>query len=706
MAYEVPFTDSTNKGTITVDDNALNTETSVTLIGRNLQDYGQSLNKNFLQLLENYADVNPPVNPVEGQLWYDTSDGAEQLKIYDGTNWVAAGGLKKGVSEPSVTNSVIGDLWVDTTNSQLKLYTGSGWILVGPNYSDGDPVGAIPTVITDITNAQRNVIKNYAKDVSGNSVVVSIISDVEFKPKSVEPGFPTIYKGITMRNFGNVSESIIKGTSSRSQSILKSGEAIDGSRLPVLNVENTFSQKIIINNDNGIEVGSPTKARFIAQGTGVIVQSNQPGGNVDLQVNNSGVLTTAIRVKSDTFVGIGANNLNPTAELDVSGDVVVSNSVSIEGGNISSGPTSGDLTVTGGVGIGGRLYVGETFTVNQSTGDITAADILPDTANIRVLGNSGLPYKSIHVNTVTTSSILPPSSGNLSITGNLFGNASTASKLSSPTIIQMSGDVSSSGFSFDGQAGGLTKTFITTIDPAFISSKDNIVTELGRVISTDEILIYRPTADDVTVDPTGGTGLYKATKEEFVDSLPTIPVGTVQMYAGTTVPDGWFICDGEPKLIADYGKLRTALGYDSADPTTWYFGDPSDRGYNPNLYFSIPDYRGRMPVGLGLPGGANRITDAAVETLGGIGGNDEVTINSNNLPDHTHDLRSDSGDQFYATAVATYSGTGVSSTDGDTVGTGSRLENSGGITSGTANAALNIVNPFVSINFIIYHGEA
>ena len=111
MAYEVPFTDSTNKGTITVEDNALNTETSVTLVGRNLQDYGQALNTNFLQMLENFADVNPPLNPVEGQLWYDTSDGFEQLKIYDGTNWVAAGGLKKGSSEPSVTNSVIGDLW-------------------------------------------------------------------------------------------------------------------------------------------------------------------------------------------------------------------------------------------------------------------------------------------------------------------------------------------------------------------------------------------------------------------------------------------------------------------------------------------------------------------------------------------------------------------------------------------------------------------
>lgn len=698
MAYEVPFTDSTNKGTITVDDNALNTETSVTLIGRNLQDYGQALNTNFLQLLENFADVNPPSNPVEGQLWYDTSDGVEQLKIYDGTNWVAAGGLKKGATEPSVTNSVIGDLWVDTTNSQLKLYSGSGWILVGPNYSDGNPTGAIPEIITDTSNVQRTVIKNYAKDASGNSVVVSIISDVEFQPKSALSGFSRIYKGITMANFGTANEAKIRGTSARTDAILKSGEAISGTRLPVLDVENTFSEKIIINNDNGIDIGSPVKARLIAQGTGAVIQSNQPGGNIDLQVNNSGTVTTAIRVKSDTFVGIGANNLNPTVELDVLGDAKISNTLEIDGGNASTGPTTGDLVVTGGVGIGGRLYVGETFTVNQTTGDIIAADILPDVGNLRELGSVTYPYKSIHVNSITTSSISPAGTGSLNITAQLTGNASTASKIISQTNFTMSGDVSSSGFSFDGQTGGLNKSFVTTIDPAFISSKDDIVAELGRVIDTDDILIYRGTADDVAVDPTGGTGLYKASRADVLASVIPTPIGTVTMFAGTTAPSGWTFCRGTstPLSTATHGALFAVIGYT-------YGGAGS--------VFYPPDFRGRFAAGLGATSGyadTNRIysstSGAAINNLGAVAGDDEVTIDVDNLPDHTHDLRSDGGDQFYATSTTTYSGTGVSSSDGDTTGIGSRLNNSGGITGGTSNAALDITNPYMTINFIIYHG--
>ena len=73
MAYEIPFTDNANKGTITVEDKSINTDTSLQLVGRNLADYGSGLNTNFLQMLENFANANPPSNPVEGQLWYDTT---------------------------------------------------------------------------------------------------------------------------------------------------------------------------------------------------------------------------------------------------------------------------------------------------------------------------------------------------------------------------------------------------------------------------------------------------------------------------------------------------------------------------------------------------------------------------------------------------------------------------------------------------------
>jgi ligand-binding sensor domain-containing protein len=146
MAYQVTFTQANNplKPPITVEDLTVNTQTSVTLIGKNYSGYGPLLAKNFLHLLENFAGPSNPTNPVQGQLWFDNNSGVSQLKVnIDGTSngWVSAGGIKKSPSAPVVSASIQGDLWVDTVNQQLSLFTGSNWLLVGPTFSQGSQTG-------------------------------------------------------------------------------------------------------------------------------------------------------------------------------------------------------------------------------------------------------------------------------------------------------------------------------------------------------------------------------------------------------------------------------------------------------------------------------------------------------------------------------------------------------------------------------------
>ena len=78
--------------------------------------------ENFLHLLENFAKSTAPGNPITGQLWFNTTTGSEnQLKVYNGTNWVAAGNVKKSTTAP--VSSVLGDLWVDTDNQQLNWWS-------------------------------------------------------------------------------------------------------------------------------------------------------------------------------------------------------------------------------------------------------------------------------------------------------------------------------------------------------------------------------------------------------------------------------------------------------------------------------------------------------------------------------------------------------------------------------------------------------
>jgi hypothetical protein len=121
MPYIVNFTDKENKVPITVYDNTSNTDTSLVFPGRNVTGYGQTVAENFLALLENFAGLAEPVNPTEGQLWFNTNTNT--LQLFDGVSWKAASDIQKSVVEPSVEQAKVGELWVDTVNQQLYLFS-------------------------------------------------------------------------------------------------------------------------------------------------------------------------------------------------------------------------------------------------------------------------------------------------------------------------------------------------------------------------------------------------------------------------------------------------------------------------------------------------------------------------------------------------------------------------------------------------------
>lgn len=108
---------------------------------------------------------------------------------------------------------------------------------------------------------------------------------------------------------------------------------------------------------------------------------------------------------------------------------------------------------------------------------------------------------------------------------------------------------------------------------------------------------------------------------------------------------------------------------------------------------------------------ANRITSATGDNIGGEGGSETKTINLSNLPEHTHDLQSPNNTQFNAvinpSTVVSGSQSGV--LYGQNVppftSTGALLTNSGGVNSATLSESLNVLNPYLTINYIIFTGR-
>lgn len=128
MAYSVDTYSGSR--TFVVEDGTINSSLDIALIGKNYAGYGESLNENFVNLLENFAGTVPPTRPINGQIWYDAA--SRKLKVWDAAVgiWRITGATEVASNPPQGLST--GGLWWDETNKQLYVYDGTQYVLVGP----------------------------------------------------------------------------------------------------------------------------------------------------------------------------------------------------------------------------------------------------------------------------------------------------------------------------------------------------------------------------------------------------------------------------------------------------------------------------------------------------------------------------------------------------------------------------------------------
>ncbi len=686
MPYIVNFTDKENKLPITVYDNTSSTDTSLTFPGRNVTGYGQTIAENFLALLENFAKETAPVNPVEGQLWFDTSDGV--LKLWDSTTWKAASNIQKGGVEPATEQSKVGELWVDTTNQQLYVYSGTRWILVGPNFSTGLRSGPLVEQVIDSDNISRVVLTFYIEDVP-----VIIFSKDSFTPKISITGFVTIKSGlnITANDIGAGGlDTKIWGTATAAESLIVSDVEVAASKFLRSDVINTTEFGINVRNNQGITLGVDGTFSITNSETAAKIYNSSPGSSVDLQVNRDGIPSTILRVIENT---VGINVASPDEALHVDGNIKTNGALILTDTTASTNFNNGTFRTAGGAAISKNLLVGDGLKVlNKAEFD----SIQPAVTDTFDCGNEIKRWNSVHTKTLVAETIEGV------LTGNIVGNASTATNLKFTTTFKMEGDVTAPNISFDGQVGGLTKTFTTSLTSGIISSKSEPFPNLST--KSDTILVFRP-----------GTGLIKESRDVFVSDL-AVPIGAILPYAGSEAPYGYLLCDGSEVERTKFSDLFDVIGstYNGAVPLV---------GVNT---FRLPDLRGRFPLGKDnmdnggtVPnstggyvdaGGGNvdRVSGTAPDNLGDSGGQSANTLTVSNLPDHEHSMKGSTGQQYYATRVdsAIPTDTGSLSDKGPTtVGQSQYIPSSGGIkTAGSLGQPFSVINPFLTLNYIIRSG--
>ena len=116
---------------------------------------------------------------------------------------------------------------------------------------------------------------------------------------------------------------------------------------------------------------------------------------------------------------------------------------------------------------------------------------------------------------------------------------------------------------------------------------------------------------EVPTQAVGDSSLLAASTEFVTNSVSTsIPAGSITMFAGTSVPEGWLQCLGQSVSVVTYPDLYAAIGYS--------YGGSGDT-------FVLPNLEGRFPLGLG-----------GSYSLGLTGGSATHQLTTAEMPSHGH----------------------------------------------------------------------
>ena len=449
MAYTINKTDGSVVTTIT--DGTVDNTTSVQLFGKSFSGFGEGLNENLVKLLENAASTSAPTAPLKGELWFDTS--TSQLKVYDGSAFKPTGAAKSQASAP--TSPSAGDLWHDSDDDQLYIYTGSAFQLVGPVYTAGQTLSGWKIETLGSSGGNKVVSSMYA----GNTRV-AILSKETFNPSVTQTGFASIKAGITLNS---TLGAVFDGTNTQAANIdvssttNTSSTIIAGGNFLRADAADTTTGALTIDTDSGIIVGDAQELTVTVASNNVTVAQTSQDKDLKFTVNDGGVTKTPLQLTgADGGVDITGDltivgNLNVSGAYNYTSSNIVQHSdtflkVNAGGGDVDAGlivetPDTDDARLfwdssenfwTAGSGASYSQVIRLADAVVD--GNATKSAVLKTTAaGLVTVTNVSLAAVGSAIATSDTSSVSVPTIGQVATFGNLWGGSAKFVQTGDPT---------------------------------------------------------------------------------------------------------------------------------------------------------------------------------------------------------------------------------------------------------------------------------
>ena len=525
MAYTINLTD----GTIfaTVADGTINTSSSVTLVGKNYAGYGEFLDENFIQMLENFSNTTAPTSPLTGQIWWDSTNAL--MKVWQGSTWKTISAATASASAPA--SNVTGDLWYDTTNQQLKVWTGAAFLVVGPAYSSvSGTAGAIPETINDNTATPHYVTTIYV-----NNVRVAIYNDGSTFTAAapVSTLFPTVYKGVTMTNSSGTNMSgnligtgnvTISAGGTTTGTFTGTGANITG----YTTVSGNVTGGNILTAGQVSATGNVTGANFIGNvippaGGAVSTTGNITGGNI----LTSGLVSATGTVTGSSYLGaVVSVTANITGGNILTGGVMSSTGNAIHGNILTGGLISATANITGGniltgglisatANVSGNYFIGNGSQLTGLSAAVSVTQIQNGTSNAAI-GTSG---GNLSIGIGGTANVVVIDTGTLYTTGlsavslahtgtNAVGNIGssaqyfnyTFSNVINTTTVSASGNVTSGNLVTSGTTGILSVNSITHTGTNAVGNIGSSSSYFNQVFATATTALYADVAERFAAD--------------------------------------------------------------------------------------------------------------------------------------------------------------------------------------------------------------
>jgi len=317
MAYVINKTSGVQL--VILEDGTVDTSTSVGLVGRNYTGYGEIQNENFVGLLENWANNNPPARPISGQTWFNTQNRV--LNVYSEDKWLPVNGASVQELSPEGIN---GAFWFKPSTAQLFVYNNLTWNLIGPEGLSGfGETRSISTYLVDTLGDSQPIILTVVDD-----KVIAIISSLQFNFRIDEQPHLTIKynfgynDGVQRTVFSGYNINLFPGFNNK----------IVGNLLGTASLATALETPRLI---NGIPFSGQTDITITSNTTGTLVKGNYLTGT---NFNGANSVTWSVDATASNSIGkvvardsegnFAAGTITADLVGDVSGNVTATEGIS------------------------------------------------------------------------------------------------------------------------------------------------------------------------------------------------------------------------------------------------------------------------------------------------------------------------------------------------------------------------------------------